>query len=312
MDRFFMEELKDRCKEIHMDKENIPMITKVIEAYERIIKFSNIGRKEGLLELEEAKNTLDLEDDGESLFFDQISLIVDGTDPKLVEIMGANKYVSTNPQSYLGLISLMYVHGSLMIQAGSNPFVIEQMLKSMMPKIIIEHMNRREDECDIDPNTQGEKTTKELIADLCKDNKEIDEKDHSVVGETSKALLMLSDMDMQRLLRDIDINTLLVAMKGLPGKVRAKIFDNISLRLSGMVAVDITYMGPVRMRDVEKECVNLMKELIKLHDRCEIFDYDFSILKIVIDMYDTAGEENKQLREKYKELKKVIDRIYKY
>lgn len=308
MDRFLIEELKNKCNEINSIEANPQMISKVIEAYDCICNFANLGRKEGLLALEEAAGNLDLNDDTKRLFFEQITLVVDGTEPELVLNMGANRCVSCNLPSYEGLINLMYVHGSLMIQAGNTLFIIEQMLKSMMPKSILIELKKRESEKVLSKEL---KEAEDRVEALCKDDKEIDDKDHSVVAETAKTLILLSDRDIQRLLREIEISSLEVAMKGMPGKARARIFDNMSSRLSIMVAEDMSYMGPVRMKDVEEDCVRMMKMLLNLHDRCEIEDYDFSILKVVIDMFDSAEEENRQLREKYKELRDVISRIYK-
>ena len=123
-------------------------------------------------------------------------------------------------------------------------------------------------------------------------------------------LLELSAQEMQRFLRDIDNTDLTLAMKGLPGKARAWIFDNVSNRLGIMLAEDMKYMGPVRMKDVEEVCVNIMKIVIKLEDRGEIMPRDFAILKVVIDMYETAQKQNKELKERYKELHKIIEQIY--
>lgn len=307
MERFIIEELKNKCNEINSSNDNPEMISKVIEAYDCICKFVNIGRKEGLLALEEAAEKLDLNDDTKSLFFEQMTLIVDGTAPELVKNMGANRCASYDFPSYLGLINLMYVKGSLMIQAGNTPFVVERMLKSMMPKSILVELQKREYENDL-PETSREAENK--IEALCKDDTEIDEKDHSVISETAKTLIMISNKDIQRLLRETDNSTLAVAMKGLPGKARARIFDNMSSRLAVMIAEQMSYMGPVRMKDVQEDCVKIMKTLLKLWNNGEIIDYDFSILKVVIDMFDSAEKENRHLRDKYQELRNVIDKIY--
>lgn len=307
MDRFFIEELKNKCNEINSSEKNPQMISKVIEAYDCICNFANMGRKEGLLALEEAAENLDLNDDTKRLFFEQITLVVDGTEPVLVKNMGANRCVSCNLPSYEGLINLMYVYGSLMIQAGNNLFIVERMLKSMMPKSILEELKKLECQNAL-PKAMREEEDK--VEALCKDDKEIDDKDHSVTAETAKALILLSDKDIQRLLRETDISTLALAMKGMPGKARARIFGNMSSRLSLLIAEHMSYMGPVRLKDVEEDCVRMMKTMLNLHDRCEIEDYDFSILKVVIDMFDSAEEENRQLRMKYKELRDVISRIY--
>ena len=57
-------------------------------------------------------------------------------------------------------------------------------------------------------------------------------------------------------------------------------------------------------------CVTIMKTVIKLEERGEIVSHDFAILKVVIDMYETAQKENNELKEKYKELHEMIDQIY--
>ena len=64
------------------------------------------------------------------------------------------------------------------------------------------------------------------------------------------------------------------------------------------------------MKDVEEACVTIMKTVIKLEERGEIVSHDFAILKVVIDMYETAQKENNELKEKYKELHEMIDQIY--
>ena len=101
-----------------------------------------------------------------------------------------------------------------------------------------------------------------------------------------------------------------MAMKGLPGKARVRILNNMSKRLAVMLSKDMMYMGPVPLKYVEEECVTLVKTLLKLADSGEINEYDFSILKVVIDMFDSAEKENQILREKYKELRSIINKIY--
>lgn len=291
-DELCVRDLSIKCKEVENDN-NINLISQTVDAYKRIIRFAELGRNEGLLALEEAGEELNMNDESQALFFTMIKLIVDGTEPGIVEHIGINKCITMNLPSYHGIMNLMYVQGSLMIQGGDNIHVIEEMLKSMMPKSIMNELINRDCENAL-PRALAEMESEQSMVDsLCKDDKEIDEKDHSVVNETANALSMLSDKDIQRLLRDVDNSTLAVAMKGLPGKARARIFDNMSKRLAIMLAKDITYMGPVRLKDVEEKCVTLTKTLFKLVNSCEINEYDFSLLKVVIDMFDSAEKEKK-------------------
>lgn len=310
MRTFLLEELRNKCNEISLIEKDTNMVSKVIEAYERILKFADTARKEGLLELEEIATRLDMNDDTQGFFCKIIALVVDGTEPTNVLKIAANRYVTMNPQGFQGLMYLMYIEGGLMIQAGENLFIIKEMLKSMLPKVVTDELFRRECENALPDALAETELEQNMVQELCKDEIEIDEKDHSIVSETAKALIMLSDKDIQRFLRDVDNSSLIVAMKGLPGKARARIFNNMSERLAVMLANNMAYMGPVRFKDVEEECVKLMKSLLKLAEFSEIREYDFSILKVVIDMFDSADSEKQKLKEKYKELRSIINKIY--
>ena len=310
MNNTFYNELRRCCNEMYSDRENSEKISKVIEAYDRAILFSDIARKEGLLALEEASEGLDLNDVTQEFLLQSIMLVVDGTDPELVAEIGMNRIVANSFSSFEGFVVLMYYKAALMIQSGVNPRVIEEYLKSLMPDFVRKVLFQKDCEKELTKASKEIEDDKELIISLCKDDKEINEKDHSIVNQTAMTLMELSDREMQRLLRDTDNIDSIMVMKGLPGKARARIFDNVSNRLGIMLAKDMLYMGPVRMKDVEEACVTIMKTVIKLEERGEIVSHDFAILKVVIDMYETAQKENNELKEKYKELHEMIDQIY--
>lgn len=308
-DELCVKNLTIKCQEIENDN-NMNLISQTVDAYERVISFAEVSRSEGLLALEDASEQLNMNDEPQALFFEMIQLVVDGTEPSIVEHIGMNRCITMNLPSYQGIMNLMYVQGSLMIQAGETPWIIGKMLKSMMPKPVIDELIRRDCENDLPKDLAEVESKQSIVEDFCEDDKEIDEKDHSIVSETAKALIVLSDKDIQRLIRDINNSTLAMAMKGLPGKARARILNNMSKRLAVMLSKDMMYMGPVPLKYVEEECVTLAKTLLKLADSCEINEYDFSILKVVIDMFDSAEKENQILREKYKELRSIINKIY--
>jgi len=64
-------------------------------------------------------------------------------------------------------------------------------------------------------------------------------------------LLMLSDIGLQRVLRDADHKVVATALKGAQEDVRDKVFRNLSQRATEIVKEEIELMGPVRLRDVE-------------------------------------------------------------
>lgn len=285
MDRYLVEELNAKCFEICTIDINMPeMVSMVIDGYYRILEFARIGRKEGLLELDDAKEKLDKDEETSALFYKLISLVVDGTEPKIVRLIGVNRYAATNHMSYRGLLNLMYIRGALMIQGGDNEWIISEVLKSMMPDPVMEELIKRESTVSNEKNIEKEYT--DILEGLFKNDIEIDEQGNIAINELSKCLIAISDNEVQKLLSEVDTSSLYLALKGLPGKAKERIFRNVSPRVAIMIDEGMSYLGPVRLKDVEENCLKIIMIVLKLLDGGEIINYDFLILKNVIDMYD--------------------------
>ncbi len=77
-------------------------------------------------------------------------------------------------------------------------------------------------------------------------------------------LVDLDDPAIQRLLREVSGENLVVALKGAEEKVRAKVFRNMSRRASEMLRDDLDSKGPVKLSDVEtaqKEILSVVRRL---------------------------------------------------
>ncbi len=300
--------LMDRYDEIRLEGSSEDKEEKVIDAYDLVKELANVARREGLLALEECAENLDISDESMELFSALLMLLVDGTDPKILAEIGINKMIVNNLTSYDGLISLIFFRGSLMIQAGMNPYLIDIYLKSMMPDSSRKILEKRE--CENKLSIVSEQP-EDSIRQLCEDDKETDNEDYSIVNQTALTFIAISDKSMERLLREIDNTCIVVAMKAMPGKARKRVFDNVSTRLGILLAEDMAFMGPVRMKDVEDACNDILKKFVRLVDYGEIVGFDTSVLKVVLDIYDSAEKKNRELREQYKDIKKLIDDIYR-
>lgn len=310
MDTVFYQQLERICSEISGDTGNTTMIAKVANAYELLLSLLNTARQEGLLALEEAGESLDTAETTQCFLQRQIMLIVDGTDPQYVARIGMNSIVCNKFSSYEGLIILMYYKATCMIQCGEHPYMVQAFLLSMLPAFIQQAVQERKEENVLSKVSSKEEEGKKMISDLCKDEREVDSKDLSIINQTSLTILALSDRELQRLLREIENNSLTLAMKGFPGNVRKRIFDNVSGRLGTLLAEDMMYMGPVRRKDVEECCFAILKTTISLEEQGELANHDFTITKVVVRLYENAKRENRELQDKYKELKELIDQIY--
>jgi flagellar motor switch protein FliG len=73
-------------------------------------------------------------------------------------------------------------------------------------------------------------------------------------------LLDVDDRGIQALLREVQSESLIIALKGANGELREKIFKNMSQRAAEMLRDDLDAKGPVRVSEVEAE----QKEILKI------------------------------------------------
>jgi flagellar motor switch protein FliG len=83
-------------------------------------------------------------------------------------------------------------------------------------------------------------------------------------------LLGVDDRGIQTVLRNIDNQTLVLALKGAEPEMLEKFLSNVSQRVSASLVEDLETMGPVRLSEVEnsqQKIANIAREMV---DRGEI------------------------------------------
>ncbi|MGL5632621.1 MAG: flagellar motor switch protein FliG [Azovibrio sp.] len=83
-------------------------------------------------------------------------------------------------------------------------------------------------------------------------------------------LLDLDDRSVQMLLREIQSDSLVLALKGASEGLREKIFKNMSQRAAEMLREDLESRGPVRLSEVEAEQKEILKVVRRLADEGQI------------------------------------------
>ena len=83
-------------------------------------------------------------------------------------------------------------------------------------------------------------------------------------------LLELDDRAIQMLLREVQSESLIIALKGTSEELREKIFKNMSQRAAEMLRDDLEAKGPVRISEVEAEQKEILKVVRKLADEGQI------------------------------------------
>lgn len=86
----------------------------------------------------------------------------------------------------------------------------------------------------------------------------LQEMDEDLYNEVRKAMFMFEDLgaldgrSVQRLLRDIDTNDLVLALKGASEDLQRLFFANMSERAALILKEDMQFMGAVRVRDAQE------------------------------------------------------------
>lgn len=103
----------------------------------------------------------------------------------------------------------------------------------------------------------------------------LDQEDPQLAEEIKKRMfvfddiVILTDRDVQQVLREVDSKDLALALKAAEENVKEKIFSNMSKRAATMLKEDMEFMGPVRLRDVEEaqqKIVNIIRKLEEAGD----------------------------------------------
>ena len=83
-------------------------------------------------------------------------------------------------------------------------------------------------------------------------------------------LLELEDRSVQLLLKEVESESLIIALKGAPQELRDKFLKNMSQRAAEMLREDIEMRGPVRVSQVETEQKGILVIVRRLADAGEI------------------------------------------
>lgn len=83
-------------------------------------------------------------------------------------------------------------------------------------------------------------------------------------------LIEVDDRAIQLILREVQSESLIVALKGASEGLREKIFKNMSSRAAEMLREDLEAKGPVRVSEVEAEQKEILKVVRRLSDEGQI------------------------------------------
>ena len=83
-------------------------------------------------------------------------------------------------------------------------------------------------------------------------------------------IMDIEDRGIQLLLREVQSDSLIIALKGASEEMREKIFKNMSQRAADMMREDLESKGPVRLSEVEAQQREILTIIRRLADEGQI------------------------------------------
>ncbi len=118
-------------------------------------------------------------------------------------------------------------------------------------------------------NSVDRSTNKRIMDDLEVENLELAEEIKKKMF-LFEDIVKLDDKAIQRVLREIDNNSIALALKGVKPEVQDAVLRNLSSRLADMIKEDMEFMGPVKIKDVEEVQQQVVDKVRELEERGEI------------------------------------------
>lgn len=159
--------------------------------------------------------------------------------------------------------------------SGTNPSIIDRIEKVMENKFSNYIDNDTESVGGVHTlveilNVVGRSTEKAIIGELEKTQPELaDEVKASLF--TFEDIVTLSANDVQKVLREVEHDDLVVALKGVSDQLRNFVYKNVSSRAAESLREDIEFLGPARLSVVEEAQQKIVGVIRRLDDQGEIY-----------------------------------------
>jgi len=118
-------------------------------------------------------------------------------------------------------------------------------------------------------NMVGQRYEKNIINGIAK-------VDPQLAGEIKNLMFVFEDMikldnrSIQKVLKEVDNKELAMALKACSESLKEKILSNMSKRAADMISEELSYMGPVRLREVESVQQHVIDIIRRLEEEGEV------------------------------------------
>lgn len=118
-------------------------------------------------------------------------------------------------------------------------------------------------------NVLDRATERNILEGLEEENPELAEEIKKLMF-VFEDLILVDDKGMQAVLKEIDNQQLALALKLATEELKEKIFKNMSKRASELIQEELTYLGPVRIQDVEAAQQQIVETVRRLEEAGDV------------------------------------------
>ncbi|WP_313628673.1 flagellar motor switch protein FliG [Enterococcus italicus] len=119
-------------------------------------------------------------------------------------------------------------------------------------------------------NSVSRSTEKNILLDLEKRQPELSNEVKASLF-TFEDIIGLDDLDVQKVLRDVENSILVLALKGSSDQIKEFIFSNLSSRAVDNIKEELQFMGPTRLSAIEEAQHEVVAIIRKLDEAGEIY-----------------------------------------
>jgi flagellar motor switch protein FliG len=160
------------------------------------------------------------------------------------------------------------------IMDSTSPDIInevEQILERRLSTTVVQDYTQAGGiEAVVEVLNQVDRSTERTILDA------LEIQDPELAEEIKKRMFVFEDIvtldnrAIQRVIREVDNNDLMLALKVASDEVKEVVFRNMSTRMAETFEEEMQYMGPVRLRDVEEAQSRIVAVIRRLEEAGEI------------------------------------------
>ena len=262
MDELFLTELRRCCEALaaRREREDISELEeKLLQDALAIVTLGEIARRDGLLALEEAMESMS----GERIFPEEFrrlaGYVINGFAPEVLWTLSYTRLCSHEMATEEKLAFLIYLFGMAALQVGEKPEMLAIRMQSVLPGWLEERF--------LSLMEQKSKTVKQRMEQSFREGEywTPEKKGYYVGALADRIFLEMGDREIQRLLRDVENETLARAYPKMSGAARRKLMDNLSERLAGMVFWDAegnAYISDERAAEADAGIIGALMKLI--------------------------------------------------